>query len=97
MQMSPGPSCPNRPFSTKLGGMEINTRVRGSLAPEDVVRRVADHVYSEWLRSRMQRRWVEGDLELACPWVIDTAADGTRWLVVFDMEHREQFKELSRL
>jgi hypothetical protein len=32
MWMYLGPSCPNRPFSTELGDMEINTRIRGVLA-----------------------------------------------------------------
>jgi hypothetical protein len=30
--MYPGPSCPNRPFSVELNGVEINTRIRGVLA-----------------------------------------------------------------
>jgi hypothetical protein len=38
MQMSLGPSCPIRPFSTESSGTEINTQVRGTLAPKDVVR-----------------------------------------------------------
>jgi hypothetical protein len=32
MLMYPGPSCPNRPFSVELNGVEINTRIRGVLA-----------------------------------------------------------------
>jgi hypothetical protein len=30
--MHPGPSCPDCPFSTKLGNTWINTRIRGVLA-----------------------------------------------------------------
>jgi hypothetical protein len=33
MQMCPGPSCPDCPFSTELGDRKINTRIRGVLAP----------------------------------------------------------------
>jgi hypothetical protein len=32
MWMYPGPSYPDRPFSTELGNVEINTRIRGVLA-----------------------------------------------------------------
>jgi hypothetical protein len=32
VQMHPRPSCPDRPFSTKLGNTKINTRIRGVLA-----------------------------------------------------------------
>jgi hypothetical protein len=32
MWIYPGPSCPDSPFSEKLGGMEINTWVPGVLA-----------------------------------------------------------------
>jgi hypothetical protein len=71
MQMSPGQSCPFHPFSMESGGTEINTWVQGTLAPEDVVRREVRRVYSERLRSRRQRRWVEVDPEFMCPWVID--------------------------
>jgi hypothetical protein len=28
-----GPTCPDLPFSTEPGSMEINTQVRGALAP----------------------------------------------------------------
>jgi predicted alpha-1,6-mannanase (GH76 family) len=69
--MSPGPSCPIRPFSTELGIAEITTRIRGTLAPKDVARREARRVCSERLQSWRQRRRVEGDLKHACPWVID--------------------------
>jgi hypothetical protein len=31
MWMYPGPSCPDRPFSTELDDMEINTQIRGIL------------------------------------------------------------------
>jgi hypothetical protein len=47
MQISPGPSCPVCPFSTESGGTKINTRVRGTLAPKDVVRWEAHHVCNE--------------------------------------------------
>jgi hypothetical protein len=30
--MYSGPSCPDRPFFTELGDVEINTRIRGVLA-----------------------------------------------------------------
>jgi hypothetical protein len=33
MQMPLGPSCPDCPFSMELSSTEINTRVRGALAP----------------------------------------------------------------
>jgi hypothetical protein len=33
MWMHPRPSCPDGPFSVKLGDTEINTRIRGVLAP----------------------------------------------------------------
>jgi hypothetical protein len=33
---------------------------------EDVARREAHHIYSERLHARRQRRWVEGNTELAC-------------------------------
>jgi hypothetical protein len=71
MQMSRGPSCPINPIPTESSGTEINTQVQHTLAPEDVVRREAHHVCSEWLQSRSQRIQVEGDSELMCPWVID--------------------------
>jgi hypothetical protein len=77
VQMSLGPSCPIHPFPMESGGMEINTQVRGTLAPEDVVRREACRVCSEWLWSQRQRRWVEGNSELTCPWVIDTERPST--------------------
>jgi hypothetical protein len=32
MWMYPGPSCPDRPFSTELDGTEDNTRIQGVLA-----------------------------------------------------------------
>jgi hypothetical protein len=32
MSMYPGPSCPDCPFSTELGNVEINTRIQGVLA-----------------------------------------------------------------
>jgi hypothetical protein len=69
--VSPGPSCPVRPFFTKPGGMKMNTRVRGTLAPEDSVRQEARRACSEWLRSLRPKRWVEGDLELPCSQVDD--------------------------
>jgi hypothetical protein len=33
MRMHPRPSCPDNPFSVELGDMEMNTRIRGVLAP----------------------------------------------------------------
>jgi hypothetical protein len=82
--MSLGPSCPVCPFSTESGGTEINTRVQGTLAPGDVARREARHVYSEGLWSQRQRGWVEGNPELVCPWVINP---GTSASVDWNMLH----------
>jgi hypothetical protein len=31
--MHPGPSCLDRPFSAELGDTEINTQIRGVIAP----------------------------------------------------------------
>jgi hypothetical protein len=53
----------------KSGSMGINTRVRGTYAPEDAARRVARRAYGEWLGSQSLKRHVEGDSELACSWV----------------------------
>jgi hypothetical protein len=47
--MSLGPSCPIRPFFTKLGGTNNNTEVQGASIPEDLLRREARHVCSQWL------------------------------------------------
>jgi hypothetical protein len=89
MQMSPGPSCLICPFSTESGETEINTRVQGTLAPGDVARREARHVYSEGLWSQRQRRWVEGNPELVCPWVINAESlpPGTSASVDWNMLH----------
>jgi hypothetical protein len=54
------------PFSSRPGGAEVNSRVPGASALEDLAGLEAYRACSEGLRLQRLKRRVEGELELIC-------------------------------
>jgi hypothetical protein len=67
MRVSSGPSHLIHPSFTRASSAKINSWVVDALFLKDWARREAHRVGSKWLQSQRLKRWVEEDLDLACP------------------------------